>query len=132
MKEPRWLPAAAVLAIHEEHLAVFGGAAGVRDQGLLDTEVTRPRQVYHRAAELSVPRLGASLGFGLARNHPFVDGNNRVAFLVAYTFLIENGYEFTASEAEVVAVMLELASGSWKEPDFTFWIESNSRRARRK
>ena len=132
MKEPRWLTVAVVLAIHEEQLSLFGGAGGVRDQGLLESAVARPQQVYHYGQERSIPRLAASLGFALAKNHPFVDGNKRAAFLAAYTFLIDNGYDFTAIEAEVVAAMLELASGAWKEPEFALWIESNSRRAKRK
>lgn len=127
MKEPRWLSVAVVVAIHEEQLSLFGGAAGIRDQGLLESAVARPQQVFHYAEERSIPRLAASLGFALAKNHPFVDGNKRVAFLAAYTFLLDNAHAFTASEPEVVAAMLELAAGNWKERDFTLWVESNSR-----
>jgi death-on-curing protein len=131
VKEPRWLSVAVVLAIHEEQLSLFGGSAGVRDQGLLESAVARPQQNYHYGEERTIPRLAASREFALTKNHPFVDGNKRVAFLTAYTFLLDNGYEFTAGEAEVVAAMLELASSNWKESDFVRWIESNSRPADR-
>jgi len=114
-----------VLAIHDEQLAEHGGRPGIRDPGLLDAALARPvnRAAY---AEATVFDLAAAYAFGIVRNHPFVDGNKRVAFLAAALFLAEHDWEITASDEEVVAAMLSLAGGSTDEESFVVWLGDNT------
>src|SRR6202795_3376737 len=103
MTEPFWLTAAMIVAIHDEQLAIHGGSAGLRDQALLESALDRPRNKWaYESAEL--PTLAAAYGYGIARNHPFVDGNKRTALLAIYTFLGINGVEFLVPEAEAAAM----------------------------
>lgn len=125
MAEPKFLSIELALVIQQMQLAQFGGAAGVRDIGMLDSALSRPvnRWAYEQP---SIPRMAADYAFGIARNHPFVDGNKRAAFMCAYTFLRMNGYSFGASEAEVMVAILALASGELAEAELIRWFESNS------
>jgi death on curing protein len=126
MSEPVWLPESLVLAIHGEQLAIFGGGSGVRDLELLQSALDRPRNKWsYGEADLAV--LAAAYGFGLAKNHPFVDGNKRVAFLAMFTFLGLNGLELTASEPEATVVMVALASGQLTEPELVVWVRQHSK-----
>jgi death-on-curing protein len=122
---PAWLSQAVVLAIHEEQLAEHGGGEGVRDLGLLEGALARP---LNRAAYgmPDLPALAAALGFGLARNHPFVDGNKRTAYVAVETFLALNGLDLTAGDAECVVVMLDLAAGELPEEGFAAWLRDNT------
>lgn len=124
MKEPRWLTVTAVLTIHEELIAEHGGSSGVRDQGLLESALGHPQNLL-AYGKPSLAELGASYSFGIARNHPFVDGNKRTALMAAYVFLAMNGQRLIAPEAEAVVMTLELASGVCSEADFASWLASN-------
>lgn len=121
-----WIEQAVVLALHEEHLAEHGGPIGLRDSGLLESALFRPRH----AANYENPdlaALAAAYGFGIARNHPFVDGNKRTAFTVTELFLALNGQELTADDTSCVMTMLKLAAGDLPEDDFAAWIRQNMR-----
>lgn len=121
MTEPVWLTEALVLAIQAEQLAIFGGASGVRDAGLLASALDRPRNKFaYGEADLSA--LAAAYGYGIARNHPFIDGNKRTALLAIYTFLGLNEREFDVDEAEAAAVIESMAAGKLSEAELAAWI----------
>jgi death on curing protein len=115
VKEPRWLSAIMIRAIHTSQAKEHGGSLGLRDPGLLDSALDRPRNRFHYESESDLFDLAAAYGFGLARNHPFVDGNKRVAFQAMYVFLGLNGYRIEAEEPEVVRIVLALAAGELQE-----------------
>jgi death-on-curing protein len=124
MDEPFWLTREIVIAIHDEQLAIHGGASGLRDEGMLASALDRPRNKFvYEQAEL--PELAAAYAFGMARNHPFVDGNKRTSLLALYTFLGVNGVDFIVPEAEAAAVILALAGGEVDEQGLTRWIRDN-------
>ncbi|MDF1733418.1 MAG: type II toxin-antitoxin system death-on-curing family toxin, partial [Minwuia sp.] len=114
-----------VEAVHDAQLAEHGGLPGLRDPGLLESALARPRNSYSYG-ETEIRTLAASYAFGIARNHPFVDGNKRMAFLSAYVFLRLNGWQMKATEAEATTVILSLAAGSMSESDFANWLCNNS------
>ena len=121
---PRWLKPEHVKVIHERQLARFGGPAGIRDEGALESALARP--INRREYEGSeLPELAAAYAFGLARNHPFVDGNKRIAFLAMALFLRRNGVRFSPDQAEATAIMLSLAAGEVDEAGLTRWIRDN-------
>lgn len=126
MTGPEWLSKALILAIHDEQLAEHGGGTGVRDDGLLESALARPqnRLGYDEAADFAT--LAASYAFGLARNHPFIDGNKRTAFVAAEVFLDLNGMTLTASDEECVLTMIRLAAGEIEEDAFAAWLRANS------
>jgi death-on-curing protein len=126
MKEPVWLPRKLVLALHALAIKEFGGSYGIRDEGLLESALARPR---HQIAygEASLFALAAAYAFGLSKNHAFVDGNKRVAFSVIDVFLQLNGHELAASDVEATVVMQDLAAGSLSEGDLAAWIAVNAR-----
>ena len=113
-----------VVAIHDEQLAIHGGSAGLRDAALLESALDRPRNkwAYEQAA---LPELAAAYGFGIARNHPFVDGNKRTSLLAIYAFLGLNGIDFRVPEAEAAAIILSLAAGDVNEENLARWISDN-------
>ena len=124
MTEPIWLPVELVLAIHESQLRKFGGPPGLRDLGALESALGRPRNRWvYEAGDLDT--LAAAYAFGIARNHPFVDGNKRAAFLSLVTFLGLNGIDFVADEAEAVIIIRDLAAGTVDEAGLTRWIRDN-------
>ena len=129
MSEPIWIDLEVVLAIHDEQLAEHGGQAGVRDRGLLESALARPRNQFEYG-ESSLARLAAAYAFGISRNHPFLDGNKRTSLVVAELFLELNGLELTASDAACVATFLGLAAGELTEDDLARWVTENSRPAR--
>jgi death on curing protein len=124
MTEPRWLPKDLVLAVHDRQLAEHGGAAGVRDEGLLESALARPQNL-HAYGEGDVVAMAAAYAFGIARNHPFIDGNKRTAFVACELFLAANGYELTASDEECLAMMLALAASEIDETGFAAWLRDN-------
>jgi len=128
MKKPVWVLRETVLTLHEQSLAEFGGAAGIRDEGLLDSALGKPENLFHYGKP-TVFDLAASYGFGIVKNHPFIDGNKRAGFIVAVLFLELNGYRFQATEAEAAVRMLALAAGEMSEKEFAAWLKENSRRA---
>jgi death-on-curing protein len=123
---PEWLTLDVVLAIHEEQIAEHGGGEGLRDQRLLESALARPMNLA-AYGEPDLPALAAALGFGLARNHPFVDCNKRTAYVAAETFFGLNGFDVTAGDAECVVVMLDLAAGDLPKEGFAAWLRDNTR-----
>jgi death-on-curing protein len=128
MKLPVWVLRETVLTLHEQSLAEFGGAAGIRDEGLLDSALAKPGNLF-AYSKPTLFELAASYGFGLVKNHPFIDGNKRTGFIVAVVFLELNGYRIQATEAEAAVRTLALAAGEVSEADFAAWLKANSRRA---
>ena len=116
-----WIDPTVVLAIHEEQLAEHGGSPGVRDVGLLESALARPMNLA-AYGEPDVAELAASYGFGIARNHPFVDGNKRTAFVSVELFLRLNGYRLSADDSACVLTMLAVAAGEMDEANFTDWL----------
>ena len=127
MNEPwRWVAAEVLLAVHEEQLAEHGGAAGVRDLGLLESALARPQnQVAYGNPDAA--DLAAAYGVGVAKNHPFIDGNKRTAFVAVELFLALNGHNLVADDADCVLTMLSVAAGSLDEPGFAAWLRTHSR-----
>ena len=120
-----WLKEGVVLAVHDELIAEHGGSQDIRDMGLLSSAIARPPQKA-TYSELSVFDLAAAYAFGIIRNQPFIDGNQRTGFLAAYTFLALNGWELNAPEVEAVAFVLALAAKEIDETEFSKWLEKNS------
>ncbi|MGB0722936.1 MAG: type II toxin-antitoxin system death-on-curing family toxin [Gammaproteobacteria bacterium] len=127
MSEPVWLLPEVVTAVQRMLLAEHGGLPGIRDAGLLDSALARPRQRWADEPDVSAFELAASYTYGLARNHPFADGNKRVALTVAAVFLELNGYVLDADEAETVVVIEALAAGDLDEVALADWLRENSR-----
>jgi death-on-curing protein len=122
-----WIDPAVIPAIHDEQLAEHGGIAGTRDQGLLESALARPVNL----AAYGTPDhadLAAAYGYGIARNHPFIDGNKRTAFVSAELFLALNGYTLTADDVACVTTMLDVAAGELDEPTFADWIRTHSQK----
>ena len=124
MSEPFWLTRQIIIAMHDEQLTIHGGTSGLRDEGKLESALDRPknRWAYEQA---DLPELAAAYAFGIARNHPFVDGNKRTSLLALYTFLGVNGFDFIVPEAEAAAIILALAAGEVDEEGLTRWIRDN-------
>lgn len=127
MQEPIWVDASVVLAVNDEQLAEHGGASGVRDPGLLESALARPRNRY-AYDKASLHALAASYAHGIAKNHPFIDGNKRTSLVIAELFLNLNGIELTASDEAIVMTWLKLAAGDISEIGLEDWITENSRR----
>ena len=119
-----WLDPAVLHAVHEEQLAEHGGASGTRDAGLFASALARPENLA-AYGEPDAATLAAAYGWGLARNHPFVDGNERTAFVATELFLVLNGFELTADDAACVLTMLAVASGEMSEDDIAAWIRTH-------
>ena len=124
--EPCWLTREAVLAIHAQLLARFGGSAGLREDNMLESALAKPRQL-HAYGQPNVYEMAAAYAFGIVKNHPFVDGNKRAGFVAAYTFLGINGFDFTAPEEEAVIFTRGLAAGEITLEEYTLWLQKSSR-----
>ncbi len=124
--EPKWLTLAMVRALHSQSIAGFGGSPGIRDEGLLESAVDRPRNVYSYGDAPSLYDLAASYCVGVIKNHPFVDGNKRTGLLAANAFLDLNGYRFTPEETDVVNVTLAVADGTADEGALAQWLSDFS------
>ena len=113
--------------MHEEQIAEHGGSSGIRDQGLLSSALDRPKNIaaYEPDANRDLARLAAAYGYGIAKNHPFTDGNKRTALVVTETFLNLNGLDLMIDDATFVAVMEAVANGTMKEEQFACWIREN-------
>lgn len=129
MRKPEWLGSAFVRALQERLLAEHGGLSGIRDEGLLESALARPQNLL-AYGEPDIFDLAASYAHGLARNHPFIDGNKRIAFMAAYVFLYRNGHRLVATEADAVTIMLALAAGQIDERTFADWLRNNTKRQR--
>jgi len=120
--EPVWVRLDAILAAHDDQLAEHGGGTGIRDQGLLESALARSRNLF-AYGEASLAKLAAAYAFGIARNHPFVDGNKRTALVAAEGFLGLNGFDLAATDVEAVSVFLSLAAGEMTEEQLAAWFE---------
>jgi len=122
----RWLSKKVVLAIHNEQLKEHGGLIGIRDEGLLDSALSRPKNRLIYEETKNIIELASSYGFAIVRNHPFIDGNKRTAFVSAATFLSLNGYQLQAPQKSVVNVFSKLAAREIDEDDLTRWFKKYS------
>lgn len=126
MREPAWVRRDIVLAVHRRQLAEHGGGEGVRDEGLLDLALARPLNLLAYAeSPPSLAALAAAYAYGIASNHPFVDGNKRTAYVTCRLFLELNGKSIDASQEEKYRIFLDLAQGDLSEPDLASWIEGH-------
>jgi death-on-curing protein len=123
--EPVWLDKVDVLTLHDRLLAFHGGAAGVRDEGLLESALARPRQVAAYGDSADLIAMATAYTAGILNNHPFVDGNKRTGFVVGILFLELNGYRFTAAETAAADAVLALAAGALSEAEYTAFLREN-------
>jgi death-on-curing protein len=130
-KEPLWIEERDVFAIHDRLLAIHGGATGLRDLGLLQSALARPRQHHTYAKTVDVIVMAALYTAGIARNHPFVDGNKRTGFVVGILFLELHGFDFKASEEDATQAVMALAAGTLEEEGYVTWLRENARKKRR-
>ena len=121
----RWISKRALLLLHAESLAEHGGGVGMRDEGLLDSALARPLNLV-AYGDPDFAALAASYGVGVAKNHPFVDGNKRAALLATGLFLYSNGYKLTATQADTTITMLGVAAGEVSEDAFAAWLRQHS------
>ena len=129
-KAPIWIEQRDALAIHDRLLAAHGGAPGLRDEGLLQSALARPRQHHAYAGRPDIVEMAALYTAGIVRNHPFIDGNKRAGFVVGVLFLELNGFSFIASEEDATQAVLSLAAGSLDESSYTAWLRTHSKRRR--
>ncbi len=125
MKRPEWILRETALALHEQLLAEFGGSYGIRDEGLLDSALGRPENLFEYG-QPTLSELAASYAFGLVKNHPFVDGNKRIGFAICALFLQLNGQKLIATEVDAVIQTLALAAGEIGEVEYASWLDANS------
>lgn len=125
MKRPEWILRETVHALHEQLLAEFGGSKGIRDEGLLNSALDRPENLFVYG-QPTLSELAAAYSFGLVKNHPFVDGNKRIGFAIAAVFLQLNGRMLVATEVDAVIQTLALAAGEIGEKDYANWLELSS------
>lgn len=128
MSEPRWLTYEQVIAMHSRQLRQIGGAPGLRDEGILRSAIERPVNKFHNE-QANLVELTAAYGFGLAKNHAFVDGNKRIAFMSMVVFLRKNGVLFKPDPAEATHVVLSLAAGEISEAALARWISDTLKKA---
>src|SRR5580693_7553237 len=121
----QWVADSVVRAIHEAQLAEHGGITGIRDEGLLSSALARPQNLEAYGEEVDASALAAAYAFGIARNHPFLDGNKRTAFVVMELFLNLNGWVLNAADAECISTMLALAAGDLSEKALVAWLGSH-------
>ena len=124
MSEPVWLSVELVIALHDEQLREFGGLEGLRDRSMLESAIDRPRNKW-AYGESDLAKLAAAYAYGLARNHPFADGNKRASLLSVFTFLGLNGIDFRADVAEAAVIFRDLAAGEIDEEGLSRWIRDN-------
>jgi len=129
VKEPLWLTLDEVLAFHERLIAEFGGSAGVRDEGLLESALGKPKNLF-AYSKPTMFELAASYAFGIVKNHPFIDGNKRTGFMAAYTFLGKHQWELGATEADATVQTLRLAANDCSQADYAAWLKRNCRKPR--
>jgi death-on-curing protein len=125
---PRWIDKRALALLHAECLAEHGGLEGMRDEGLLESALARREHLFAYEESADLPRLAAAYGVGIAKNHPFADGNKRAAFLSVGLFLALNGRRLVADKTEAIEVVLAIAAGDLSEADFAAWIGKHTKR----
>jgi death-on-curing protein len=123
--EPAWLLREFIIAVHERLIAEYGGRPGLRDEGLLESALARPMHLFNYGSP-SLVDMAASYAVGVAKNHAFIDGNKRTAFVAAAVFLARNGLRLTASEAEATVAMLRVAEGSLSEKQLARWLDRHT------
>lgn len=128
MKEPAWLEDRAVVVLHERLIGLYGGPGGLRDRGLLESALARPRQLRAYDERADVIDLAAAYTAGIIRNHPFVDGNKRTGFLVGVLFMELNGFRLTADEAAATRAVIELAAGTVDTAGYAAFLRANAAR----
>ena len=121
-----WLTIKEVIALHTEIIKDFGGKSGLLDKGALESTLFRPQQLAYYQSESNLCDLAPAYGYGLVKNHCFVDGNKRIAFVAIAVFLLRNGYELIATEVEAVDIMINLAQGNISQSELAFWLTHNS------
>ena len=126
VNEPTWLKREILDEVHADQLKQHGGLPGLRDENALESALARPKNRWSYQSDGDLFDLAAAYGFGLATSHPYTDGNKRIAFLAMYLFLGLNDFDLEANQAQVVEVMLELASGSLEEPQLGEWLRTHS------
>ena len=126
MTEPKWVLDEIVISVHQVLIAEHGGSPGVRDEGLLESALDKPRQIFSYQKKAIIFDLAAGYGFGLAKNHPFIDGNKRAALATAAIFLEINGYTLDAPEAEAIVVFEKLAAGDLSATELAEWLGDSS------
>jgi death-on-curing protein len=125
--DPIWVQQRTVISAHEESLAEHGGPSGIRDPGMLESALARPKNLYaYSETEPSMCRMAAAYAFGIAANHPFVDGNERAAFIASVTFLRLNGLRLAAEKADRYLTFYGLAAGTVSEEELAAWFESHT------
>lgn len=131
MRGPKWLSLRMALAIHNEASAMFGGLAGVRDQGLLESALDRPRNRRAYEPKATLFEMAAALCHGVVKDHPFLDGNKRTGLLCARAFLFLNGWDFEPDETDEVETIVALAAGKLDQAALADWFKANSARLRK-
>jgi len=126
MTEPRWVLEEVVVSVHRMLIAEHGGSPGIRDRGLLESALARPRQLYSYKSDSTIFEFAAAYAFGLAKNHPFVDGNKRTALAIAGIFLEINDSSLDAPEPEAVVIIEQLAAGNLSELELSEWFSDSS------
>ena len=127
MKEPVWIREIEAISFHAQQIALFGGSDGMRDRGLLDSALTRPKNLFAYAERaLTMAELAAAYAVGISSNHPFVDGNKRTAMQIAFVFLEFNGFPVTASQEEACLTFLSLAAGEMTEEELALWFAEHT------
>ncbi len=124
MKEPVWVLREVVLTLHDALLAEYGGPPGIRDEALLDSALSRPQHIFHYE-DPDLFTLATAYIYGILKNHPFVDGNKRTAFMTGFVFLARNGKALHAPEAETTQAILDLTAGTMTEGEFSLWLKQN-------
>jgi death on curing protein len=122
--EPRWIREDVAMSYHREQLAEHGGGQGVRDMGLLQSALARPQNAFHYNQVVSFSKLAACYGYGIAKNHAFIDGNKRTAYVVMRAFLVLNGFDIAATREEKYLTVYDMAQGHLSEEELADWIES--------
>lgn len=128
MKEPRWITELSLVLLHAEALAEHGGREGLRDEGMLQSAMARARNIFLYQQVSDIPVLAAAYATGIARNHPFIDGNKRTAFLTIGLFLEKNGFDLDASKVNATQVILQLAAGEMDEQTLAAWIADHMKK----
>ncbi|MBS3897679.1 MAG: type II toxin-antitoxin system death-on-curing family toxin [Dethiobacter sp.] len=126
MKSIVFIPKHIIINFHEQLIKLYGGTAGIRDEGLLNSALEQPNAMFGGSyLHNSLTKMAAAFGFHLCKNHPFIDGNKRIALVAMDTFLQRNGYEICASEKEAYKVIIKLASGEFSKEELAEWLEKN-------
>ena len=126
MKKINFIPKADILHFHHQLIQIYGGSYGIRDEKLLDSALEQPKTTYDgRYLHDTLTSMAAAYGYHLCNNHPFIDGNKRIALVAMDTFLQQNGFEITASEKEAYKIMVQLSTGQLTKSELTKWLKTN-------